>query len=166
MPRWRAFTAARAARLSSWSTRTALELRDVRLASALGAALVSRYGIAAGDRVAIAMRNYPEWVVAFAAITSIGAISVSLNAWWTSEELDYALRDSGSRLVIADAERVARIAPLLATLDLGVIAVRAPRCPRTSSAGRRWSSRRAAPGCRGDPDMDATILYISAPPVT
>ncbi len=64
---------------------------------ALAAGLVSRYGIAPGDRVAIAMRNYPEWVVAFAAITSIGAISVSLNAWWTSDELDYALRDSGSR---------------------------------------------------------------------
>ena len=37
------------------------------------------------------MRNYPEWVIAFAAITSIGAVSVSLNAWWTADELDYAL---------------------------------------------------------------------------
>src|SRR4051794_20815215 len=46
---------------------------------ALAAALVDRYGVAKGDRVAIGMRNYPEWVVAFAAITSIGAISVSLN---------------------------------------------------------------------------------------
>ena len=52
---------------------------------ALGAALVARYGIQPGDRVAIAMRNFPEWVVSFAAITSIGAISVSLNAWWTTE---------------------------------------------------------------------------------
>src|SRR4051794_28059518 len=41
---------------------------------ALAAALVARYGIAKGDRVAIGMRNYPEWVVAFAAITSLGAI--------------------------------------------------------------------------------------------
>ena len=46
---------------------------------ALGAALADR-GVAVGDRVAIAMRNFPEWVVAFAAITSIGAISVSMNA--------------------------------------------------------------------------------------
>ena len=80
---------------------------------ALGAALVSHHGVGPGDRVAIAMRNYPEWVVAFAAITSIGAVSVSLNAWWTSDEIEYALRDSGARVVIADAERVARIAPLL-----------------------------------------------------
>ena len=41
---------------------------------------VSLYGVRPGDRVAIGMRNYPEWVIAFAAITSIGAISVSLNA--------------------------------------------------------------------------------------
>src|SRR4051794_19277986 len=60
---------------------------------ALAAALVDRHNIAIGDRVAIGMRNYPEWVVAFSAITSIGAISVSLNAWWTSDELDYALED-------------------------------------------------------------------------
>ena len=67
----------------------------MRQVDALGAALVSRLGVRPGDRVAIAMRNYPEWVVAFAAITSIGAISVSLNAWWTAEEIEYALRRLG-----------------------------------------------------------------------
>ena len=53
-------------------------------ADELSAALVNRYAVAPGDRVSIAMRNYPEWVISFAAITSIGAICVSLNAWWTS----------------------------------------------------------------------------------
>ena len=61
---------------------------------ALGAALVTRYGIQKGDRVAIGMRNYPEWVIAWAAVVSIGAISVSLNAWWTDDEMDFALEDS------------------------------------------------------------------------
>ena len=51
--------------------------------------LVSRYGISKGDRVAISMRNYPEWVMAFNAITSIGAIAVSMNALWTSEEMAF-----------------------------------------------------------------------------
>ena len=41
------------------------------------------------------MRNLPEWVIAFAAILSIGAISVSLNAWWTEEEIEYAINDAG-----------------------------------------------------------------------
>ncbi len=129
---------------------------------ALGAALVAR-GVKPGDRVAIGMRNYPEWVVSFAAITSIGAISVSLNAWWTTEELDYALRDSGSRLVIADEERFQRIAPLLERLRLQIIAV------RTRSAlpvgAEPWSSAlvpgSALPMVTLHPDADATILYTS-----
>ena len=93
---------------------------------ALASALVDRYKIAKGDRVAIGMRNYPEWVVAFSAITSIGAISVSLNAWWTSDELDYALDDCGASVLIADAERVERGADTCKRLGIDVIAVRAP----------------------------------------
>ncbi|HEY8153763.1 MAG TPA: class I adenylate-forming enzyme family protein [Myxococcota bacterium] len=130
---------------------------------ALGAALVSRYGIQPGDRVAIAMRNYPEWVVAFAAITSIGAVSVSLNAWWTSEELDYALRDSGSRVVIADAERLARIAPLPLAKQLGMIGVRAGDA--LPAGAERWEDvvvlGAPLPEATVLPEMDATILYTS-----
>jgi long-chain acyl-CoA synthetase len=130
-------------------------------ADALGAALVSRYHIAPGDRVAIAMRNYPEWVISFAAITSVGAISVSLNAWWTSEELDYALRDSGSRVVIADRERALRIAPL--ALDIGVIVVRAGDA--SWEGARHWPDvvlpGASMPDVDVEPDMDATILYTS-----
>ena len=54
------------------------------------------------------MRNLPEWIVSFAAILSIGAVSVSLNAWWTETELDYAIEDSGLSLLIADPERIER----------------------------------------------------------
>ena len=61
----------------------------------LGAALVDRYGVQKGDRVAIGMRNYPEWVIAYTAIVSVGAVSVSLNAWWTEDELAYALAGLG-----------------------------------------------------------------------
>jgi long-chain acyl-CoA synthetase len=129
---------------------------------ALGAALVAR-GVRPGDRVAIAMRNYPEWVVSFAAITSIGAISVSLNAWWTTEELEYALRDSGSTLVIADGERVARIAALLGRLPLRVIAVRGEGA--LPAGAERWSDvvvpGPALPPVDLHPDLDATILYTS-----
>src|SRR3954454_19245906 len=52
--------------------------RFAETVDALAAALVDRHRIVKGDRVAIGMRNYPEWVVAFAAITSVGAVSVSL----------------------------------------------------------------------------------------
>ena len=76
--------------------------------AALATALIERHGVATGDRVAVAMRNYPEWVVSFAAITSIGAVSVSFNAWWTEEEVDYALGDCDPKVLIADVERVER----------------------------------------------------------
>ena len=60
-----------------------------RRAGSLAQQLQSRYGVKHGDRVAIAMRNYPEWPIALEAITSIGAIAVAINAWWQPEEIDY-----------------------------------------------------------------------------
>ena len=68
---------------------------------------------APGDRVAIAMRNYPEWVVAFWAATCAGAVVVPLNAWWTGPELAYGLTDSGSVVLVRRrrAGRADRAAP-------------------------------------------------------
>ena len=54
-----------------------------RTVATLAHALVDRFGITKGDRVAIAMRNLPEWVIAFWASISVGAVVVPLNAWWT-----------------------------------------------------------------------------------
>jgi long-chain acyl-CoA synthetase len=76
------------------------------------AMLQHRHGVAKGDRVAIAMRNYPEWVEAFVGVLHLGAIAIPMNAWWTADELDYGLRDSGARLAIADEERARRLATL------------------------------------------------------
>ena len=75
------------------------------------------------NRVVIAMRNFPEWSLAFWAVTTAGAIVVPLNAWWTGEELEYGLRDSGSRFLFCDAERAGRIAPHLGSLALERIVV-------------------------------------------
>jgi long-chain acyl-CoA synthetase len=93
-------------------------------ASRIGAALVGRCGIGRGDRVAIALRNYPEWVLAFTAVTSIGAIAVALNAMWSGEELAYALADCGAKLVFADDERLERLAQRPQPPGLQVVAVR------------------------------------------
>ncbi|MGI9285695.1 MAG: class I adenylate-forming enzyme family protein [Pseudomonadales bacterium] len=74
-------------------------------ACAFAHALQTDLGIAKGDRVAIAMRNLPEWVIAFIAITSIGAVVVPMNSWWTKNELAYGLQDSGAKAVVADRTR-------------------------------------------------------------
>ncbi|WP_375422524.1 class I adenylate-forming enzyme family protein [uncultured Sphingomonas sp.] len=79
-----------------------------RAVATLAARLVA-LGVGKGDRVALAMRNLPEWPVAFFAATAIGAIMVPLNAWWTGGELEYGLADSGSKILIVDAERHARL---------------------------------------------------------
>ncbi|MGH9274344.1 MAG: AMP-binding protein, partial [Acidimicrobiales bacterium] len=130
---------------------------------ALAALLVDGYGIVPGDRVAIGMRNYPEWVIAFAAITSVGAISVSLNAWWTADELDYALEDSGASVLIADVERVERGHASAARLGCRVLAVRARG--DLPEGVDRWEDVRELGAPMPDivvtPDHDATILYTS-----
>ena len=136
---------------------------------ALGALLVSELGVSKGDRIAIAMRNYPEWIVAFAAATSIGAIAVSLNAWWTEHELAYGLDDSGASLVIADVERIDRIGPELAGGALRALAVRWPAERPLPDGVERFEDRigpllaagAAMPDIEIDPDDDATILYTS-----
>ncbi|WP_030920065.1 class I adenylate-forming enzyme family protein [Streptosporangium amethystogenes] len=83
-----------------------------RRAATLARRLADEYGVAKGDRVAIAMRNYPEWVIAFSAALAIGAIAVPLNAWWTPQELEYGLSDSGAKVLITDGERAARLTGL------------------------------------------------------
>jgi long-chain acyl-CoA synthetase len=131
----------------------------------IGSMLVDHYGVAKGDRVAIAMRNYPEWITAFAAIVSIGAISVSMNAWWTEAEMDYALADCGARVLIADAERTSRCAAVAARLGVRVVGVRLedgfelpPGAERLEDVLEPGST---LPDASIDPDDDATILYTS-----
>ncbi len=131
----------------------------------LGAALVERYGIVPGDRVAIAMRNLPEWVVSFAAITSIGAVAVSLNGWWTADELEYGLEDSGARVLVADPERVERTRRAAGRLGVATIGVRLPTAAPAPSGVDRWEDvvdpGAALPVVEVAPDDDATILYTS-----
>ena len=79
------------------------------LANSIGHAMVDTWGVAKGDRVCLAMRNYPEWIAAYVAVVSVGAVAVPLNAWWQTDELAFAIEDSGAALVLADEERIARI---------------------------------------------------------
>ena len=96
---------------------------------ATAALLVERYEIGKGDRVAIAMRNYPEFITTFAAVTSVGGIAVLMNAWWTREEMDYGLEDCGAKLLVADAERIERAYPAMDRLGFRVLSVRAEKVP-------------------------------------
>ncbi len=130
--------------------------------AALGAALVDRYGVVKGDRVAVAMRNFPEWVISFAAITSVGAVSVSMNSWWTEDEMDFALQDCGAKVLIADDIRIDRSLAACSRLGTQIIGVRLAAVPAGVDA---WNDV-VVPGTpmplvEVGPDDDATILYTS-----
>jgi acyl-CoA synthetase (AMP-forming)/AMP-acid ligase II len=73
-------------------------------ADALGAALQAR-GIVPGDRVALAMRNYPEWMAAFIGVTSIGAVIVPVNSWGQPADIAYTVEDAGAKLALCDQQR-------------------------------------------------------------
>lgn len=93
-------------------------------ASRLAQQLKSEFGVEPGDRVAIAMRNYPELVLSLMAATSIGAVAVPMNAWWTSSELEYALNDCSAKVVVADVERLERLESILDKVPAKTIGVR------------------------------------------
>jgi long-chain acyl-CoA synthetase len=146
-----------------WSMAAVLDL-----IGRIGTALVDELGVGPGDRVAIAMRNYPEWIATFAAITSVGAIAVPMNAWWQTDELVYALDDCGATIVVADADRLDR----MRAADPGSIAARVVTV-REGAAARAddWLDvvplesllvpGATLPDVDIDPDDDATILYTS-----
>ena len=142
-----------------------------RATAALAQELRAR-GVAKGDRVALAMRNLPEWQVCFFAAACIGAIVVPLNAWWTGSELRYGLVDSGASVLICDDERWHRIAPFAEALaDLcHVITSRSEGAPTNAE---RLEALIGVPGDYENlPDLylpetelraddDATIFYTS-----
>ena len=130
------------------------------------------HGIEKGDRVALAMRNLPEWPVVFFAATTIGAICVPLNAWWTGPELAYGLSDSGTKLLVCDDERWERIAehrgdcPAMETVIVS-------RCEGQPEGARRLEDIIGKPNdyktldavelpeVEIAPEDDATIFYTS-----
>jgi long-chain acyl-CoA synthetase len=132
------------------------------LAAKIGDALVNTWGVNKGDRVSLAMRNYPEWIAAYVAIVSVGAVAVPLNAWWLSDELQFAIEDSGSVVVLADNERLGRIlegdgsgATLVAVRSTGDLPAGVARLEDVFAEGATMPAVEIAP------DDNASILYTS-----
>jgi long-chain acyl-CoA synthetase len=125
---------------------------------------LAEQGVEPGDRVAIAMRNYPEWMLAYWATVSMGAAAVGINAWWTGPEIVYGVQDATPKVMICDAERLERFLP------------HASEAPACKLVGVRmddalpegvtpWSTLRESggslPDLEIDPDSDACIFYTS-----
>ncbi len=131
-------------------------------------------GIRKGDRIALIMRNLPEWPVCLFAGALCGAIVTPLNAWWTGPELEYGLKDSGSKIAIVDAERYERIVEHLdACPDLQRVYIcrenddvadpRVTKIERVLGVVNDWDKLpdRPFPDVVLEPEDDATIFYTS-----
>ena len=123
----------------------------------LARALAAR-GIAKGDRLAIAMRNCPSWIVAYMAALKAGAVATLLNGWWQPSEMQHALELTEPKLVIADQPRAARIAQCKAgtfeLLGLDVDRMLGEALAPLLEAGEAELPEIA-------PEDDATILFTS-----
>ena len=120
-----------------------------------------------GDRVAIAMRNYPEWMLAYWASISIGATAVGMNAWWTEPEMAFGLRDATPKILVCDHERLNRLLPQRAELpDCRIVGVRIPEpLPADvidwAEVCRGSEGADVMPEVSVDADQDACIFYTS-----
>ena len=135
-------------------------------AASLSHALADQYDVRKGDRVALAMRNAPEWCISFMAITALGAVAVPMNSWWQGEELVYGMRDCGASLAILDGTRYARMAGWLAGSDLPVLGMDTGGVPLPADVDRLENlldntGVSGFPEIEIDPEDLAIILYTS-----
>ena len=126
-----------------------------RWSEQLARSLASR-GIKKGDRVGIAMRNCPSWVVSYMAIVKAGGIATLLNGWWQPHELEHALDLVAPTLIIADAPRAKRIQNVCKTCGLVTLPVEEPL---ETALAPLLGEEADLPEV--SPEDDATILFTS-----
>ncbi|ROQ68321.1 acyl-CoA synthetase (AMP-forming)/AMP-acid ligase II [Streptomyces sp. 840.1] len=137
-------------------------------ASALACRLTGEYGLRPGDRAVVAMRNHPEWQIAFWAAQLAGLVAVPLNAWWTGDEFTYALDDCGPRVLLVDGERLPLVADWARTAGARVMVFRDEERGAQPSGAVEWyedlpapDPYAAPPDVEIRPEDDATIIYTS-----
>lgn len=114
-------------------------------------------GIAKGDRVGIAMRNCPAWIVSYIAIVKAGGIATLLNGWWEPLEMEQAVQLTAPKLIIADAPRAKRIAARCEQVNLLSLPIDLP--VEQALAELLGTDEVELPEIA--PEDDATILFTS-----
>ena len=123
--------------------------------------LVNNFEIKKGDKVAFSMRNYPEWINIYIAVTSIGAIVVPLNSWWQGEELEYGITHSESKIFIGDGERLDRLEGLLKETPRISVRCDASKFMNTVAFEDVVTQKDSFPDAEIHPEDDASIMYTS-----
>ena len=124
--------------------------------------LKTQFGVSKGDRVAICMRNYPEYLTAIMAIASLGGVIVFLNSWWTTQELEYGFTDSQAKLVFTEPSIAKRLEPFAERFDITQILVRSEATAENAYNKLMDSVIKAdIPVTDIDTDDDMAIMYTS-----
>jgi len=131
-----------------------LDARSTKLARVIAGS----WSIAKGDRVAIAMRNCPAWIVCYMAVLKAGGIATLINGWWQPEEMRHGLELAAPELIIADEARAARLKAGGCATPTVALPVELPLNGALAPL--------LAPGTEADlpevlPEDDATILFTS-----
>ena len=130
-------------------------------AAGLAHVLVNKYGLKKGDAVAFSMRNYPEWIYSYMAVTSIGCVAVPLNSWWQGEELDYGITHSEAKVFIGDDERLQRLEGLVENTPRISVRCQANTFTNTVAFEELVKPKESFPQVEIDPEDDASIMYTS-----
>ncbi|SDE38774.1 class I adenylate-forming enzyme family protein [Kordiimonas lacus] len=131
-------------------------------ASMFAQALVDDFGVKKGDRVALSMRNYPEWPIAYMGIIAAGGVAVVMNAWWTEEEIAWGIKDSGAKVAVTDGERALRF---MTQADMQIIVARdvAPEAANVTAMATTLEGKKPFvwPTVDLGPEDLAMIMYTS-----
>jgi acyl-CoA synthetase (AMP-forming)/AMP-acid ligase II len=132
-------------------------------AFALAHALHARFDVKPGDRVGLCSRNCPEMLFGIMAIALLGGTVVFLNSWWTTSELDVAIKDSDVKLILADVQRCERLLPLKDTRDLTLVCYRdeAPNGALPYAKLMENKDKTLSLPVKVDTDSDFAIMYTS-----
>ena len=128
-----------------------------RISERLAHGLAAR-GIGKGDRVAIAMRNCPAWIVSYMAILKAGGIATLLNGWWEAHEMEHAIQLTEPKLIIADGARGRRIAGRCGRFETISLAIDRPV---EEAIAELITGADANELPQVEPEDDATILFTS-----
>lgn len=127
------------------------------------AAWLFEQGLKPGDRIAIAMRNYPEWMLIYWACASVGIVVVGMNAWWTPTEMAYGINDARPKILFADQDRLERVQNNSEIEQQPhLVGVRLPVYPDGVSDWSEIAKQdKPMPEVEIDPDSDVCIFYTS-----
>ena len=127
-----------------------------RVSDQVAQGLVAR-GIGKGDRVGIAMRNCPAWIVSYMGVIKAGGVATLLNGWWEPLEMEHAIQLAEPKLIVADGPRAKRISARCSGIDILTLPIELP-------VEEAMTELLGGDGCslpELSPEDDATILFTS-----